>query len=131
MNNTREVLYVKGWNDDKIRAHKGTFPDMTVNLRPDANFKPMVTGLGFFSDGRLAVAHWGGLHNDIHLVQRKGAVYILSDVTGDTPAPKVSTFASGLEDPVGMMVKDDKVVVTCEFCSSVYQFTPHEAGVEE
>ena len=28
------------------------------------------------------------------------------------------------------MVKDDKVVVTCEFCSSVYEFTPHEAGVE-
>ena len=29
------------------------------------------------------------------------------------------------------MVKDGKVVVTCEFCSSVYQFTPHEAGVGE
>jgi molecular chaperone Hsp33 len=28
------------------------------------------------------------------------------------------------------MVKDGKVVVTCEFCSSVYPFTPHEAGVE-
>ena len=28
------------------------------------------------------------------------------------------------------MVKDGKVLVTCEFCSSVYQFTPHEAGVE-
>jgi molecular chaperone Hsp33 len=28
------------------------------------------------------------------------------------------------------MVKDGKVVVTCEFCSSVYQFTQHEAGVE-
>jgi len=28
------------------------------------------------------------------------------------------------------MVKDDKVVVTCEFCSSVYDFTPEEAGVE-
>jgi molecular chaperone Hsp33 len=28
------------------------------------------------------------------------------------------------------MVKDDKVVVTCEFCSSVYHFTPQEAGVE-
>jgi hypothetical protein len=26
------------------------------------------------------------------------------------------------------MVEDDKVVVTCEFCSSVYQFTPQEAG---
>jgi molecular chaperone Hsp33 len=28
------------------------------------------------------------------------------------------------------MVKDGKVVVTCEFCSSVYDFTPEEAGVE-
>jgi molecular chaperone Hsp33 len=28
------------------------------------------------------------------------------------------------------MVKDGKVVVTCEFCSSVYEFTPDEAGVE-
>ncbi|MDP3690223.1 Hsp33 family molecular chaperone [Bradyrhizobium sp.] len=29
------------------------------------------------------------------------------------------------------MVKDGKVVVTCEFCSSVYEFTPQQAGVEE
>jgi molecular chaperone Hsp33 len=29
------------------------------------------------------------------------------------------------------MVQDGKVVVTCEFCSSVYQFTPQEAGVEQ
>jgi len=28
------------------------------------------------------------------------------------------------------MVKDGKVVVTCEFCSTVYEFTPAEAGVE-
>jgi len=28
------------------------------------------------------------------------------------------------------MVKDGKVVVTCEFCSSVYEFTPQEAGIE-
>jgi molecular chaperone Hsp33 len=28
------------------------------------------------------------------------------------------------------MVKDGKVEVTCEFCSSVYEFTPQEAGVE-
>jgi hypothetical protein len=25
---------------------------------------------------------------------------------------------------------DDKLVVNCEFCSSVYEFTPQEAGVE-
>lgn len=29
------------------------------------------------------------------------------------------------------MVEDGKVVVTCEFCSSTYEFTPQEAGVEE
>jgi molecular chaperone Hsp33 len=29
------------------------------------------------------------------------------------------------------MVKDGQVIVTCEFCSSVYEFTPDEAGVEE
>jgi hypothetical protein len=29
------------------------------------------------------------------------------------------------------MLKDKKVVVSCEFCSSVCQFRPHEAGVEE
>src|SRR6266446_890759 len=28
------------------------------------------------------------------------------------------------------MVKDGRVVVTCEFCSSVYEFTPQQAGVE-
>jgi molecular chaperone Hsp33 len=33
-------------------------------------------------------------------------------------------------DDRAAMVKDDKVVVTCEFCSSIYHFTPHEAGVE-
>ena len=32
----REVLFVQGWNDDKLRAHQGSFPDITVNLRPDA-----------------------------------------------------------------------------------------------
>jgi molecular chaperone Hsp33 len=27
------------------------------------------------------------------------------------------------------MIENGKVVVTCEFCSSVYEFTPQEAGV--
>jgi hypothetical protein len=37
VNQTREVIYVDGWNGNKLRAHKGSFPDMTVNLRPDSN----------------------------------------------------------------------------------------------
>jgi len=37
VNQTREVIFSKGWNGDKLRAHKGSFPDMTVNLRPESN----------------------------------------------------------------------------------------------
>ena len=45
----------------------------------------------------------------------------------DAVAGMLASFAP--EDRVGM-VKDGKVEVTCEFCSSVYSFTPQEAGVE-
>lgn len=30
----QEVLYAPGWNKGKIRAHKGTFPDVNLNLDP-------------------------------------------------------------------------------------------------
>ena len=45
----------------------------------------------------------------------------------DAVAAMLASFAPN--DRAGM-VKDGKVVVTCEFCSSVYEFTPQEAGVE-
>ena len=45
----------------------------------------------------------------------------------DAVAAMLSSFAA--EERAGM-VKDGKVEVTCEFCSSVYTFTPQEAGVE-
>jgi glucose/arabinose dehydrogenase len=83
-----------------------------VNLRPDETFKPMVTGLGFLSDGRLVVSHWGGIHTNVDKLQTAGKVYILSGVTGDTPKVTVSTYAETLQDPVGMLVKDDKIYVT-------------------
>lgn len=31
----QEVLWQKGWNGDKARAHPGSFPDLTVNLPTD------------------------------------------------------------------------------------------------
>jgi molecular chaperone Hsp33 len=46
----------------------------------------------------------------------------------DAVAAMLKSFSP---DDRAAMVKDDKVVVTCEFCSSVYRFTPHEAGVED
>src|SRR5438552_2839868 len=45
----------------------------------------------------------------------------------DAVSAMLKSFAA--KDRAGM-VKDGKVVVTCEFCVSVYEFTPLEAGVE-
>ena len=46
----------------------------------------------------------------------------------DAVATMLKSFSP---DDRSAMVKDDKVVVTCEFCSSVYEFTPQEAGAEQ
>lgn len=45
----------------------------------------------------------------------------------DAVASMLASFAS--KDRADM-VENGKVVVTCEFCSTVYEFTPAEAGVE-
>lgn len=43
----REAIYVRGWNDGEVRVHKGSFPDLTVNLDPfggtamDGNHHPV------------------------------------------------------------------------------------------
>jgi nucleoid-associated protein YgaU len=34
----QEVLYARGWNRDRLRAHRGRFPDLTVNLDPRGYF---------------------------------------------------------------------------------------------
>lgn len=46
----------------------------------------------------------------------------------DAVAAMLASFPR--EDRAGM-VEDGQVVVTCEFCSTVYAFTPQEAGAEE
>ena len=33
----REVIYVTGWNNDKLRVHKGSFPDITLSLNPQSS----------------------------------------------------------------------------------------------
>lgn len=32
-----EAIYVPGWNGNKVRIHKGSFPDVTLNLDPHGN----------------------------------------------------------------------------------------------
>ncbi len=30
----QEVIFVKGWNRDRLKVHKGSFPDITMNINP-------------------------------------------------------------------------------------------------
>ena len=57
----QEVLYVRGWNKDRIRVHKGSFPDFTVNLDPR---------------GRLAMGH---AHHPVPDVSIPNLVKIVQD----------------------------------------------------
>jgi hypothetical protein len=54
----REVIFRRGWNEDEIKVHKGSFPDLTVNLDPrgsramNRSHHP-ITDFGFESTIRL------------------------------------------------------------------------------
>lgn len=48
----QELIYVAGWNGGKLRAHRGSFPDITVNLAPRSSLamkgnRHPVTEVGF------------------------------------------------------------------------------------
>lgn len=55
----REAIYIPGWNDNEVKVHKGSFPDLTVNLDPfggtamDGNHHP-VTHFGLESTIRIS-----------------------------------------------------------------------------
>ena len=70
-------------------------------LRPPG-FEPRVGGLGFLSDGRLAVSTWDA----------SGSVYLLSHVVGGDPRRiEVKRIAQGLAEPLGLAVVDDEIYV--------------------
>ncbi|MCD6023120.1 MAG: rane protein [Fibrobacteria bacterium] len=87
-----------------------------IELRP-AGFQPQVSGMGFLSDGRLAVAHWDTVRsrgNNVTETVRafSGKVYVLSGVLGPTPAVSMDTIARGLEDIMGLAVVNDTLYVS-------------------
>jgi hypothetical protein len=55
----REAIYIPGWNDNEVKVHKGSFPDITLNLDPyggtamDGNHHP-VTHFGLENTIRIS-----------------------------------------------------------------------------
>jgi hypothetical protein len=55
----REVIFVRGWNGNKLKVHKGTFPDVTLSLDPEGSTAMKgshhpVTQFGFDNTLKLA-----------------------------------------------------------------------------
>lgn len=74
----REVIYKPGWNDGEIKVHKGSFPDITVNLDP--------FGGTAMDDNHHPVTHFG-LENTVKMsglnlsraIKRKEGEFKVSD----------------------------------------------------
>src|SRR6266536_225997 len=116
--------------------HPGDAPDGTV-AHAVAEDDAWVEGQSMIStveDVELIDPDWSGERLLYRLFHERGVrvfapkpLQAQCSCSRDAVAAMLKSFAP---KDRAEMVKDGKVVVTCEFCSSVYQFTPHEAGVE-
>ncbi len=92
---------VKSIPGDKIPLEE-VHPSFTLSAARPSWFKPMVGGMDFFSDGRLALCTW----------DKEGGVYILDGVLDADPDHiRVTQVASGLGECLGLHIVDDQIVV--------------------
>ncbi|MEM7369734.1 MAG: PA14 domain-containing protein [Bacteroidota bacterium] len=83
-------------------AVDGVHPSFDLSqARPD-DFEPKVGGIDFLPDGRMLVCTWDA----------EGAVYMLENWQAENPASiKVKQIASGLAEPLGLKVVNDKIYI--------------------
>ncbi len=84
------------------RPLEGVHPAFDLRPARPPGFEPRVGGLDWLSDGRLVVCTWDA----------DGSVWLLERVDAADPAAiEVQRFASGLAEPLGLRVVDDRVFV--------------------
>jgi len=77
-------------------------PSYSLSTLHSEEFRPKVGGLAFLPDGRLLVTTW----------DTEGAVYLLDNIeTGDAAEITKKRIASGLHEPLGIEVVDEKIYV--------------------
>lgn len=100
------IEYIPSENDKPLPGHgspvSGLHPSTDLfQARPD-DFKPMVGGIDFLSDGRMVICNWEG-DGPVYLIENWDAVNI-ADI-------KVKKIASGLAEPLGIKVVNDEIYV--------------------
>jgi hypothetical protein len=101
----QEVIWREGWNRGRLRAHKGSFPDVTVDLAPTSGLamrdsRHPVTQVGF--DFMLSV-----LERDLALAEA-------------TPACLVNLEDAGKQDVLGAPARCFEVDLDKARCPQVY-----------
>jgi hypothetical protein len=90
----QEVLYAPGWNKNRIKAHPGSFPDITVNLNP---YGPMAMAHSHHPVPEVSLVHLTGLVLDNVRRARARSVGTLSMVGHETlfgrPTVKIEATA--------------------------------------
>lgn len=85
----------------------GTPPGFDAGIAHPTALKVQVTGMGFLSDGRMALAHWGGFG-------KNGMMYVMQGMSGDKEAIKATQVAQGLWEPFGVKVLNDEIYYTAQ-----------------
>jgi len=92
------VFSIRPGFDSKLKTLNPTLD--YEDISPDIpNFK--VSGLDFFSDGRLAISTWDGA----------GSVYILENPKAAKADLRFKKYAEGLQEVLGLRIVEDKVYV--------------------
>ncbi len=80
----------------------GVHPSFDIHQARPLEFTPKVGGMDFLSDGRLVVSTW----------DTEGGIYILDGVDGNDPESiTYKKIASGLAEPLGLKVVDDRIFI--------------------
>jgi cytochrome c len=92
-----------------------------MTIRPD-DFHPRVGGIAWLPDGRMAITTWDEI----------GAVYFIDGVHGDDRSKiKMTRFAAGLAEPLGIQIVDGRVFVLQKQELSELVDTDHDGVADE
>ncbi|MBW8886153.1 MAG: hypothetical protein JF616_00230 [Fibrobacteres bacterium] len=84
----------------------GVHPGFTLQTLRPTGFNPQVGAMDFLSDGRLVMGSWTGFG------KTTSSIYLISNVTtGDASKVTVATYATGLNEVLGLKVVDDHIYV--------------------
>jgi hypothetical protein len=92
---------------------KTAHPGYTLSSMIPPGLEPEVTGMDFLSDGRLVVSTWGGSHAKLTPPSQNGNVYIFDNINqDDNTKVTYKTFATKLQEPLGLKIVNDTIYVT-------------------